>query len=82
MAKITNMIELRNKILQTFDDLEEGKIEIAEAATIAKLSETVISGLKSQMQYAILTKQQPEISFYGKDSGILLEAQDIKKLPL
>lgn len=80
MPKITNMSMLRDRVLKAIDDLEEGKIEIHEAATIAKLSETVISGLKSEMQYAILTNQQPHIPFYGEQSGILLEGQTIKKL--
>jgi len=80
MAKIETMKQLRDRVLQAFNDLEDGKIDISQATTIAKLSETVISGLKSEMQYAILTNQQPRISFYGEESGILLEKRDIKKL--
>lgn len=80
MPKINNMKMLREKVLQAFDDLEEGKIDISHASTIAKLSETIISGLKSEMQYAILTNQQPKIAFYGEGTGILLEKKDIKKL--
>lgn len=71
---------LREKVLQAIDDLENGKIDIAEAACISKLSETVISGLKSEMQYAVLTGQQPAIPFYGKESGVTLDRSAIKKL--
>jgi len=82
MAKIKNMTALRERVLKAIDDLEDGKIQIHEAATIAKLSETVISGLKSEMQYAILTQQEPNIPFYGKGSGRLLENKSVvKKLP-
>lgn len=80
MPKITNMKQLRDRVLQAIDDLEEGKIEINEASTIAKLSETVISGLKSELQYAILTNSKPNIPFYGEPSGELLEGKLIKKL--
>lgn len=80
MAKITSMKMLRDRVLQSIEDLEDGKIELAEAATIAKLSETVISGLKSEMQYAILTNQEPSIPFYGEGSGKVLEAKGVKKL--
>jgi len=80
MAKIQTMTQLREAVLQAFDDLESGKIDISQAACIAKLSETVISGLKSEMQYAILTNQQPVISFYGEGSGVLLEKKDLKRL--
>jgi len=80
MSKIKDMNALREKMLHVFDDLESGKIDIPHASTMAKLSETIISGLKSEMQYAILTNQQPSIPFYGEGSGILLEKKDIKKL--
>ena len=80
MAKIQNMKQLRERVLQAIEDLEEGKIELSEASTIAKLSETVISGLKSEMQYAILTNQQPSIPFYGEQSGITLGENVNKKL--
>ncbi|HLX54454.1 MAG TPA: hypothetical protein VKR58_10960 [Aquella sp.] len=74
------MKELRDKVLQAFDDLEDGKIDINEASVISKLSETVISGLKSEMQYAILTNQEPHIPFYGELSGKELNQSNIKKL--
>lgn len=80
MATIKNMTQLRNKVLQTIDDLENGKIDLQEASVIAKLSETVISGLKSEMQYAVLTQQEPTIPFYGEQSGIELKAGATKKL--
>ncbi len=80
MTKITNMKMLRNKVLQAFEDLENGQIDIAHASALAKLSETVVSGLRSEMQYAILTDQQPQIAFYGEGSGIFSDKKDIKKL--
>ena len=81
MTKITNMTMLRNKVLKTIEDLENGKIDINEAGVIAKLSETVISGLKSEMQYALITNQEPNIPFYGEGTGVFLDKKDIKKIP-
>lgn len=80
MAKIKNMKELRDKVLQAFDDLESGEIDVAQALTMSKLSDAVIAGLKSEMQYAILTNQQPSIPFYGEGSGITLQEDRIKKI--
>jgi len=80
VSKIQTMQQLRQKVLQTIDDLEDGKIDIHEAATVAKLSETVISGLKSEMQYAVLTNSEPVIPFYGEPSGKLLDRKEIKKI--
>ena len=71
---------LRDRVLQAMDDLESGKMDISEASTVAKMSETVISGLKSEMQYSILTNQEPFIPFYGEQSGKLLASSSPKKL--
>lgn len=84
MSSIKTMKDLRARVLKAFDDLENGEIDINEASCIAKLSDTVISGLKSEMQYAILTNQKPCIPFYGDTSGVVLDGQlikSIKKLP-
>lgn len=80
MSKIENMRQLRDRVLRAIEDLETGKIELAEASTIAKLSETVISGLKSEMQYSLLTNQEPLIPFFGEQSGRQLEHKVTKKL--
>lgn len=80
MSEIKTMTELRTKLLKAFQQLEDGEIDIAQAAALAKLSETINSGLKSEMQYAILTNSEPSIPFFGANSGKLLGA-DIKKLP-
>lgn len=80
MANIKNMNQLREAVLKAFDDLRDGKITISEAATISKLSETVISGLKSEMQYALLTQQQPYIPFYGEQTGKFLDKKEVMRL--
>jgi len=79
MSKIKNMQQLRDKVLKTIDDLENKKIDINEASVISKLSETIISGLKSELQYSILIGNKPKIDFYGDESGIPLD-KDFKKL--
>lgn len=80
MSRIENMQQLRDRVLKAIEDLEDGKIELAEATTIAKLSETVISGLKSEMQYAILTNSEPNIPFYGEQSGKVLDEKTSRRL--
>lgn len=80
MSKIKTLQQLRERVLQALDDLEDGKIDIAHASTIAKLSETTISGLKSEMQYAVLINAEPYIPFYGESSGKELNAKVVKKL--
>lgn len=74
------MKALRERMLQVFDDLDNGKIDIQHASTLAKVNETIISGLKAEMQYAILTNAEPHIPFFGEGSGRILENKEFKKL--
>jgi hypothetical protein len=71
---------LRDRMLKAFQEFEEGKIDFTHLAALSKASDSIINGLKSEMQYAILTNQQPQIPFYGEGSGISLDKKDIKKL--
>jgi len=82
MSETKTLKDLREKMIKVFDNLEDGKIDIQQASTLAKISETIISGLRSEMQYAILTGKEPNISFFGDNSINLLEKKNIKKLPL
>lgn len=78
MAQVKTLDDLREKMLEAFDDLMEGKIDIQQAMALSKISETVISGLKIKMQYAVLTNTKPNVPFIGND--ILLPSKEVKKL--
>jgi hypothetical protein len=78
-TKITNITQLRNRLLKVFEDLEDGNIDMAQAATFAKLNETIVSGLKSEMQYAILTNATPFIPFF-ENNNYLIEPDETKLL--
>lgn len=71
---------LRDRMLKAFQDFEEGNIDFTHLSTLSKASDSIVAGLKSEMQYAILTNQQPSIPFFGEGSGIMLNKKDIKKL--
>lgn len=76
-GKIKSIEGLRDYVLETFQKLSDGKIDISEASTIAKLSETVISGIKTQLEYARLTESMPHIPFLG--NTIPGSAREIKQ---
>jgi len=78
MVKINNMRELREKVLSSLEELEKGTIDIAELTTIAKISETIVAGLKSEMQYSILTNRIPNIKFYEYENTNVI-SYDTKK---
>lgn len=77
---IDTMKQLRDRLLHAFEELEDGKIDAEKALTLAKLSDTVVAGLKSELQYCILTSSEPNIPFYGESSGKLLDPNITKKL--
>lgn len=79
-TKIKNLDQLRDSVLEVFEKLCAGKIDIEEAGIVAKLSETVISGLKTQMEYSRLTNTIPSIPFLG-DTSKLAKVQSQKLLP-
>lgn len=71
MKKLNNLDDLRNMVLDTIEKLSENKIDIHEAGILAKLSETVISGLKTQIEYAKLIDNQPSIPFIDNCARVI-----------
>lgn len=61
--RIKNIDELRERVIETFDKLSNGNISVIEAGVIAKLSETIISSLKTQMIYSRITETALHIPF-------------------
>lgn len=78
-VKIRNISQLRDKILEVFEQLYNHEIEIMEASVMAKLSETVISGLKTEMDYARLTNSTPHIPFLT--DSVKGQALEIEPVP-
>lgn len=74
------MEELRNRVLSAFEQLENDEITVEKAGAISKLSETVVSGLRTEMQYAILTKQTPHLPFLDDKTNRIIEHEERKKL--
>jgi hypothetical protein len=75
------MDDLREHVLAVLGKLNDGKIDIQEAGIVAKLSETVISGIKTQLEYARLNDVQPTIEFFGKQhQHVVIEQKKMKQL--
>lgn len=78
-SNIRDINELREVVLLTLEGLRDGEVSVMEAGAVAKLSETVISGGKSQMEYARLTRTECIIPFFGK-KGATLGNPTLKRL--
>ncbi len=78
--KIKSIDDLREYILDVMNDLKNKNIELDHASVAAKLSETVISGLKTQLEYARLLESAPKIEFMGNCTAIKDVTPSQKKL--
>lgn len=65
MAKIKTIEELRDHALDTLNKLADGSIDVAEAGVTGKLCESVISTVKTQLDYYRMIQEQPQIAFMG-----------------
>lgn len=60
---MTNIQELRDLMLETLNRLKDGEIEMGEAATMAKVGDTVMGTVRLQMDYARSHQQNATIDF-------------------
>jgi len=61
--QINNITDLRNHALGVLRRLQDGEIGLQEAATNAGLTASIISTIKTQMDYAKATEEKPNIPF-------------------
>lgn len=72
-----NIEELRDHAIGTLKKLENKQIELAEAGITAKLYESLMSSLKTEMEYHKMLGHIPEIKFL---EGATYEMKDAKKV--
>lgn len=60
---IKNIEDLRDHVLATLEKLSKNKIDLNEASITAKLSETTISSIKIELEYARLMNRPTKIPF-------------------
>ena len=63
MAKVTNIVELRNSLLDVYDGLRDGKMGIREAKEQANVAGKIIQSAKLQVEYNAYMKTQSPIEF-------------------
>lgn len=78
ISSIRNIDDLREEVLLTFERLRDGEVSVSEAGAVAKLSETVISGCKSQMEYSRLTNTPPQIPFLSEAQPEIIHGRSLK----
>lgn len=60
---MTTIAEIRDELVQVFQDLRSGKMEAKDAVEINNTAGKIISSLKVQIAYHALRQEAPEIAF-------------------
>lgn len=77
--RINSIDDLRQHAISTLEKLESKKIDMAEAGVTAKLYESLISSLKTEMEYHKMLGNLPKIKFL---EGATYEVKADKKLQI
>lgn len=73
MSKPTNITELRDQLLEAFDQLKGDPRRAMQAKELTNTAGKVISTVKAQLEYAIMRGEEPDIPFMGKTTGKALK---------
>lgn len=79
-SSIKNIDDLRRHALITLDRLQAYEVSIEEAGVVGKLCESVMSTVKSEMEYAKMLGIKPDIGFVRTDDAIPLQKIEEKKI--
>ena len=63
MSKVTNVVELRESLLEVYDKLRDGEMGIREAKEQANVAGKIIQSAKLQVEYNAYMKSQAKIAF-------------------
>lgn len=72
MANIKNLDDLRRHAIETLTRLEKREIDVSQAGVTAKLYESIMSSLKTELEYHKMLDQRPCIPF--------IEGAEIKEI--
>jgi hypothetical protein len=74
---MNNIEDLRQHAIETLKKLESKKIDMAEAGVTAKLYESLMSSLKTEMEYHKMLGHLPRIKFL---EGAAYQLKEEKKI--
>ncbi len=61
--EVKNIKELRSKLVETFKGLLSGNVERKDATESNNTAGKIINTIRTQLEYAKLRKEEPEIEF-------------------
>ena len=69
MAKPANITELRDQLLDAFDELKRDPRQYNKVKELSNTAGKILGTLKVQLEYSFIKGEEPDISFMGKTSG-------------
>jgi hypothetical protein len=66
MSQPKDITELRNDLLESFEQVKKDPRRLAQAGELANTAGKIIATVKCQLEYSLLLNQEPEIPFLGK----------------
>ena len=78
--KITNIEDLRSRLLTAFERLEADSGYAQQAKELANVSGKIIGTIRVEMEYALLHKQAPMIPFIGLPKAALETPRSPKQI--
>ena len=69
MSKPTDITELRDQLIDAFEAVQKGPRRAAQVKEMTNAAGKIILTLRTQIEYAMLRAEEPDILFMGKGSG-------------
>ena len=69
MSAPKNITELRNELLESFDQVKRDPRRLAQAGELANTAGKVIASIKLELEYSLMLNQEPNIPFLGETTG-------------
>lgn len=66
---MTNITDIRDSLIEVFDKLRDGDMDLKQAAEINNTAGKIINTAKVQLAYAALRGEQPVIPFLNTTAG-------------
>lgn len=80
MPKPQDINDLRDQLLDAFQQLKEDPRRLNQAAELANVAGKVLGTLKAQMEYSVLKGMEPDIPFMGKVTGRPIDQRNARLL--
>ena len=80
MARPNDITELRNSLLDAYEQLKQDPRRVVQTKELVNAAGKIIGTVKSQLEYCLLRGEEPEIPFMGKTSGKALKSSSVRLL--